>query len=104
MSTHLLKTSRDGDSTTSLGSLFQCLTTLFGEESFPNVQSKAPLAQLEAISSHSVTCYLGEETDPHLATTSFQVVAESDQVSPQPPFLQAKQPQFPQPLLTGLAL
>jgi len=27
MSTHLLNTSGDGDSTTSLGSLFQCLTT-----------------------------------------------------------------------------
>ncbi|KAK4824310.1 hypothetical protein QYF61_013055 [Mycteria americana] len=60
-STRLLNTSRDGDSTTSLGSLFQCLRTL-------------------------------------------SVVVESDKVSPQPPFLQAKQPQFPQPLLTGLVL
>ncbi|KAK4806908.1 hypothetical protein QYF61_012629 [Mycteria americana] len=44
----------------------------FGEEKFPNIQSKPPLVQLEAISSRPITCYLGEETDPHLSTTSFQ--------------------------------
>ncbi|KAK4827926.1 hypothetical protein QYF61_022374 [Mycteria americana] len=76
----------------------------FAEEIFPNIQSKPLLAQLEAISSFPITCYLGEETDPHLATTSFQAAVESDEVSPQPPFLQAKQPQFPQPLLISLVL
>ncbi|KAK4825833.1 hypothetical protein QYF61_002956 [Mycteria americana] len=61
----------------------------FSEEKFPNIQSKPPLAQLEAISSRPITCYhLGEETDPHLSTTSFQ----------------AKQPQFPQLLLRRLLL
>ncbi|KAK4815422.1 hypothetical protein QYF61_001410 [Mycteria americana] len=75
-----------------------------GEEKFPNIQSKPPLAQLEAISSCPITCYLGEETDPHLSTPSFQVAVESNKVSPQPPFLQAKQPQFPQPLLIRLVL
>ena len=69
----------------------------FSEEVFPNIQSKPPLAQLEAISSHPITCYLTEETSTHLATTPLQVVAESDKVSPQPPFLQTKQPQLPQP-------
>ncbi|KAK4818497.1 hypothetical protein QYF61_014227 [Mycteria americana] len=59
-----------------------------GEEKFPNIQSKPPLAQLEAISSCPITCYLGEETDPHLSTTSFQ----------------AKQSQLPQPLLIRLLL
>ncbi|KAK4828042.1 hypothetical protein QYF61_023080, partial [Mycteria americana] len=76
----------------------------FSEETFPNTQSKPPLVQLEAISSCPITCYLVEETDPHLSTTSFQVVVESNKVSPQPPFLQAKQPQFPQPLLIRLVL
>ncbi|KAK4828787.1 hypothetical protein QYF61_000844 [Mycteria americana] len=76
----------------------------FSEEKFPNIQSKPPLVQLEAISSCPITCYLGEETDPHLSTTSFQVVVESNKVSPQPPFLQAKQSQLPQPLLIGLLL
>ncbi|KAK4826030.1 hypothetical protein QYF61_003851 [Mycteria americana] len=46
----------------------------FSEEKFPNIQSKPPLAQLEAISSRPITCYLGEETDPHLSTTSLQVI------------------------------
>ncbi|KAK4810322.1 hypothetical protein QYF61_018264 [Mycteria americana] len=76
----------------------------FSEVKFPNIQSKPPLVQLEAISSCPITCHLGEETDPHLSTTSFQAVVESDKVSPQPPFLQAKQPQFPQPLLISLVL
>ncbi|KAK4810446.1 hypothetical protein QYF61_004226 [Mycteria americana] len=60
----------------------------FSEVKFPNIQSKPPLAQLEAISSRPIPCYFGEETDTHLATTSFQ----------------AKQPQFPQPLLIRLVL
>ncbi|KAK4825495.1 hypothetical protein QYF61_027650 [Mycteria americana] len=76
----------------------------FSEESFPNTQCKPPLVQLEAISSCPMACYLGEETDPHLTTTSFQVVVESSKVSPQPPLLQAKQPQLPQPLLIRLVL
>ncbi|KAK4829773.1 hypothetical protein QYF61_006572 [Mycteria americana] len=76
----------------------------FSEEKFPNIQSKPPLAQLEAISSRPITCYLGEETDPHLSTTSFQVVVESDEVSPQPPLLQTKQSQLPQLLLIRLVL
>ncbi|KAK4826133.1 hypothetical protein QYF61_005285 [Mycteria americana] len=59
-----------------------------GEEKFPNIQSKPPLAQLEAISSCPITSYLGEETDTHLSTTSFQ----------------AKQSQLPQPLLRRLLL
>ncbi|KAF1462691.1 Leucine-rich repeat and calponin homology domain-containing protein 1, partial [Spheniscus demersus] len=45
-----------------------------------------------------------KETDTHLASTSFQVVVEHNKVSPQPPFLQAKQSQFPQPLLIRLVL
>ncbi|KAK4828611.1 hypothetical protein QYF61_000063 [Mycteria americana] len=60
----------------------------FGEEVFPKIQSKPPLVQLEAISSHTITCYLGKETDSHLSTTSFQ----------------AKQLQFPQLLLIRLVL
>ncbi|KAK4810989.1 hypothetical protein QYF61_014461 [Mycteria americana] len=46
----------------------------FSEEKFPNIQSKPPLAQLEAISSRLITCHLGEETDPYLSTTSFQTL------------------------------
>ena len=49
----------------------------FGEEMFPNIQSKPPLAQLKAISSGPISCYLGKETNTHLSSTSFQVVVES---------------------------
>ncbi|KAK4822228.1 hypothetical protein QYF61_011869, partial [Mycteria americana] len=71
-----------------LGQPVPILDNPFSEEKFPNIQSKPPLAQLEAISSCPITCYLGEETDPHLSTTSFQ----------------AKQSQLPQPLLIRLVL
>jgi len=74
----------------------------FSEEIFPNTQSKPPLVQLKAISSHPITRYLGEETTTCLTTTSFQVVVESDKVPPQPPFLQTEHPQLPQPLLIRL--
>jgi len=38
--------------------------------------------QLEAISPCPITCYLWEETNTHLTTTSFQVAAESNKVPP----------------------
>ena len=56
--------------------------------------------QLEAISSS----YLGEETNTCVATMSFQVVTESNMVSPQPPLLQTKQSLLPRPLLIRLVL
>ena len=40
---------------------------------FPNIQSKPPVMQLEAIASRLVASYLGEETNTCLTTTSFQV-------------------------------
>lgn len=51
-----LSTSRDCDFTTSLGSVFQCLTTL--EEILSNVQPEPLLVQLEAMTYLSVTCIL----------------------------------------------
>ncbi|KAK4810095.1 LOW QUALITY PROTEIN: hypothetical protein QYF61_008071 [Mycteria americana] len=73
----------------------------FSEVKFPNIQSKPLLAQLEAISSRPITCYLGEETNPTSLQPPFR---QFDKVSPQPPFLQAEQPQLPQPLLIRLVL
>ena len=61
-----------------------------GENFFPNIQPESPLAQLEAIPSSPVACFMGEEADPHLAKTPFQVVVESNEVTPQPSLLQAK--------------
>ncbi|KAJ7417021.1 hypothetical protein BTVI_33936 [Pitangus sulphuratus] len=64
----------DGDSRLTFpGSHSNALTTLsFHEEILPNVQSEPLMVQLESMSSCCVTSCLGEETDPHLATTSFQ--------------------------------
>ncbi|KAK4817221.1 hypothetical protein QYF61_003745 [Mycteria americana] len=78
---------RDGDSATSLGSLFQCLTTLSVKKNFLISNPNLPWHNLR----------------PFPLVLSF-VAVESDKVSPQPPFLQAKQPQFPQPLLIRLVL
>jgi len=50
-----LNTLRDGDLATSLGSLFQCLTTLSVKKFFLMSNLNLPLAQLEAISPHPVT-------------------------------------------------
>lgn len=60
-----------------------CLITLTINNFFLNAYSKPPLVQIETISSHPITFYLREETDPHLATTSFEIVVDSDKVSPQ---------------------
>ena len=76
----------------------------FSKEIFPNIQSKPPLMQLEAIASRPVASYLGKETNTRLTTPSFQVAVGSDEVSPQPPLLQTKQPQLPQLLLLRLVL
>ena len=76
----------------------------FSEEVFPNIQSKPPLMQPEAVSSCSITSNSGEETSTQLTITSFQVVVESNKVSPQPSVLQSKQPHFSQPLLIRLVL
>ncbi|KAF4804897.1 hypothetical protein TURU_003799 [Turdus rufiventris] len=87
---------RDGDYTTSPDRPFEYFITL------PNIQPLSSLAQLETMSSGSVSCCLVKETDPHLTTTTFQEVVESDKVTPESPFLQAKQPQPPQLFLIGL--
>ena len=78
------------------------LDNFLGGEIFPNILSKPPLLQLKAISLCSTACYLEEETDTHLTTTSRHVVLEGEEVSIQLPFVQAKQCQFPQPILLRL--
>lgn len=47
------------------------------------MQPKLPLVKFEAVSSCPVICYLREESDPHLATTSFEVIVKSDKVFPE---------------------
>lgn len=65
----------------------------FSEEILPTVHPEPPLVQLNTVSSHPGTGCLGEETNPYLPTTSFQLVVESDnKVTPEPPLLQASSP------------
>ena len=71
------------------------------EEAFPHVQPKPPLVQLAAISPGPVCC-LGEEAKPLFTTTSLQEVVECNEVCPEPPLLQTKQSQLPQPLIIDL--
>ncbi|KAJ7401625.1 hypothetical protein BTVI_93925 [Pitangus sulphuratus] len=49
------------------------------------------LADLKTMPSCTTAGCLGEETNPHPATTSFQVVVESDEVTPEPPLLSSHQ-------------
>jgi len=72
-SQHFLNTSRDSDSTTSLGSLCHCLTTLSEKKTFQIFYLDLPLAKLEANTLHPIAGYLREEADSHLITTSFQI-------------------------------
>ncbi|KAK4822235.1 hypothetical protein QYF61_011876 [Mycteria americana] len=95
---------RDGDSTTSLGSLFQCLTTLSVKKFFLTSNLNLPWLNLRPFPLVLLLVPWEKRLDTHLTTTSFQVVVESNKVSPQHPFLQAKQPQLPQPLLIRLLL
>jgi len=54
----------------------------FSKEIFPNIQSKLPLTEREAIASCPIAGYLGEETNTRLTTASFQVAVESSSSSP----------------------
>ncbi|RMB91832.1 hypothetical protein DUI87_31760 [Hirundo rustica rustica] len=64
----------------------------------------SPLSQLETVSSCSVCCCLKKETNPQLTTATLQEVVESDKVTSESPWLQAKQPQLPQSFFLWLVL
>ena len=93
-----------GMGATSLGSLFQCLTTPSVKEfslisnrnlSWCNLRPLPLVLSLVSWEKRPNTC---------LTTTTFEVTVESNKVSPQAPLLQAKQPYFPQLLLIRLVL
>ena len=77
-----LNTFRDSDLTTSLGSLFQCITTLL-EKFFLISNLNFPWHNLKPFPL-ILSLLLGAEADPYLATDSFQAVLESNKVSPEP--------------------
>ncbi|KAK4820559.1 LOW QUALITY PROTEIN: hypothetical protein QYF61_000709 [Mycteria americana] len=94
--------SRDGDSTTSLGSLFQCLITLSVKKNFLISSLNLPWRNLRPFP--LVLSLVTWEKRPTPPLYNLLSVVESDEVSPQPPFLQAEQPQVPQPLPISLVL
>lgn len=69
------------------------------QEILPDTECKPPLENLEAVASNPLTCHLRVA---RLATTPFQVVAESDEVSPSAFFSADETTPVPQPLLIGL--
>ena len=76
----------------------------FREKIVPNTQTEPSLAHLEAIPSCLIVSYVQKEAGPHFAATSFQVVVESNKVSPEPPLLQTEQSQLPRLFLIRLVL
>lgn len=79
MSNLFLNTSRAGYSFTSLGSLFQCLTTFCMKKFFLVSSLNLPWPSL-AMSCCPIAIYLGEDTEPCLATATFLVLVENDKV------------------------
>lgn len=68
----------------------------FYEEILPNIQLKPPHVQTKTTYFYPVVSRLREEVSLHLATTPFHTVVESSEVTPEHPFLQAKQFQLSQ--------
>lgn len=87
----LLNSDRHGASTTSPGSLFQCLTTLMGKKSFLT-PSLTPPARLCAIPVCPVTGAQGAETGTSLCASPPQDAAESAEVTSRPPFSRPDSP------------
>lgn len=79
---------------TSLGSLFQCLSTL-SEKLYSNIQFELIPVQLKANSPYPFTWDMVKNHE-QLVTSSFQAVVESNEVAPELPFCQLKHPQLPQ--------
>ena len=95
ISTFLI-TSRVSNPPTSLHSLYHCITSP-SEKFFPIFQPEPPLAQLKAITSPSVAV-TGQQRPTPTSHNLLQGVADSNEVSPEPPLLHTEPSQFPQPL------
>ena len=71
------------------------------KEMLPDVQSEPPLGQLWTIPTRPGTGSQGEELSTSLSTFCPQGAIESNEAAPRPPFLQTRQAQSSQLLLTG---
>ncbi|TRZ10881.1 hypothetical protein HGM15179_016230 [Zosterops borbonicus] len=86
----------DGTGTTERGKMKTSSATYSRVSSKKQTVGKKEDNQPETMSSCSVSCCLEKETNPQLSTTTLQKVIESDKVTSESPFLQAKKPQLPQ--------
>jgi len=84
--------SRDGASTTSLGSLSQCFTML-RKDFLPDIYPNFPFFSFKDIPPCSITIRLCKMSVTFLLVSSIQVVEGCNEVSPEPSLLQAKQAQ-----------
>jgi len=89
-----LNTSRDGHSTTSLGTPCQCLTTLSVKKCFLIFNLNLPWHNLRPFPLILSPVTSEKRPTPAFAVSMFQILEESNKVSPQPTFPQTKQPQF----------
>ena len=96
----ILKVSRDGASTTSLGNLFQCLTALTVKDFFLISNLNLPSLSLKAF-----PLVLSPQTLLKSLSPSFLcpplILKGHYQVTSEPSLLQAEQPQLSQPVLIG---
>jgi len=80
------------------------LNNPFCKEVFPDIQPKLTLEQPEAISPCPVAYHQWEQTSPALSVDTFQILEESNKISPHSSSPQTKQPEFLQSLLIGHTL
>lgn len=93
---HLLNTSREGDSTTSLNSLFQSLTTLLVKFFFVISSLNLTWHNLRSFPFAILLASWDKRLTPTSLQPPFQVAVENNNVPLEPPFFQPKQPQLPQ--------
>ena len=73
------------------------------KETLSNVLSEPPLEQLWTIPMRPICRYQGEELSASISISPPQEAIESNEVTPQPPFLQTRQTQSPSPHIIGHA-
>jgi len=99
-SRQVLINSREGNSTASLGSLFQCSVTLTVKKFFPHVQMELPVFQFVPIASCPVMGRCWKEPGPIHLTAALWIFMSTVKVPSQPSLLQAEQALVSQPFLT----
>ena len=96
-----LNASRDGASTTSLGNLFQRVTTLWVKNFFLISNLNLPCLSLKPFPLVLITIHPCKQLLPLLFICSHQVSEDCNEVSPEPSLLKAKQAQVSQPFFIG---